>query len=147
VGLKELMLGGAGGVVTVKLLALVAVPPGVLTWIGPLVAPLGTVAVIWVLVFTVKLAAVPLKRTAVAPVKLVPVMVTEVPTGPLVGLKELMLGGAGGVVTVKLLALVAVPPGVLTWIGPLVAPLGTVAVIWVLVFTVKLAAVPLKRTA
>src|SRR5207247_394054 len=112
VGLKELMLGGAGGVVTVKLLALVAVPPGVLTWIGPLVAPLGTVAVIWVLVFTVKLAAVPLKRTAVAPVKLVPVMVTEVPTGPLVGVNELIVGGA--VVAVKLVAVTAVPPAVAT---------------------------------
>ena len=109
-------------VVAVKLLALVAVPPGVVTLIGPLVAPLGTVAVIWVLVFTVKLAPVPLKATAVAPVKLFPLMVTEVPTDPLLGLKELMVGGG---ITVKLLALVAVPPGVVTLIGPVVAPVGT----------------------
>jgi len=34
------------GVVTVKLLVLVAVPPPVVTLIGPVVAPLGTVAVI-----------------------------------------------------------------------------------------------------
>ena len=91
----------------------------------------------------VKLAAVPLKVTAVAPVKLVPVMVTWVPTGPLVGLKDVIVGGT---VTVKLMPLVAVPPGVVTWIGPLVAPLGTVAVSWVLDVTVKLAVVPLKVT-
>src|SRR5439155_20198203 len=133
-------------VVTGKLPALVAVPPGVVTWIGPLVAPLGTVAVIWVLVFTVKLAAALLKKvTEVAPVKLVPLIVTWVPTGPLVGVKELIVGGEA--VTVKLPALVAVPPGAVTLIDPEVAPLGTVAVIWVLVFTVKLAAVPLKATA
>jgi hypothetical protein len=34
--------------VTVKLSELVAVPPGVMTEIGPVVAPAGTVAVIWV---------------------------------------------------------------------------------------------------
>src|SRR5206468_4975844 len=92
-----------------------------------------------------KAAAVPLKVTAVAPLKWLPLMVTEVPTGPLLGVNELIVGGE--VVTVKLLALVAVPAEVVTLIGPLVAPLGTVAVIWVLVFTVKLAAVPLKVTA
>ena len=77
-----------------KLLALVAVPPGVVTWIGPLpLAPLGTMAVIWVLETTVKLvAAVPLKVTEVAPVKLVPLMVTWVPTGPLVGVNEVIVG-------------------------------------------------------
>ena len=47
--------------------------------------------------------------TVVAPVNLVPVMVTEVPTGPLVGLNEVMVG-APGTVTVKLVALVPVPP-------------------------------------
>jgi hypothetical protein len=35
-----------GGAVTVKLLLLVAVPPGVVTLIGPLPAPTGTVALI-----------------------------------------------------------------------------------------------------
>src|SRR5204863_1243689 len=144
VGVKELIVGGEA--VPVKLPALVAVPPGVVTLIDPEVAPLGTVAVIWVLVFTVKLAPVPLKATAVAPAKLFPVMVTEVPTGPLVGLKELIVGGAVEVVTVKLLALVVVPPGAVTLIDPEVAPLGTVAVIWVSEFTMKPAAVPLKVT-
>src|SRR2546422_4526896 len=48
--------------------------------------------------------------------------------------------------TVKLLALVAVPPGVVTLSGPVVAPLGTVAEIEVEEVAVKLALVPLNRT-
>ncbi len=64
--------------------------------------------------------------TEVAPVRLVPVITTLVPTGPLVGEKLVIVGPA--TVTVKLLALVAVPPGVVTAIGPVVAPEGTVAV-------------------
>src|SRR2546428_790190 len=79
---------------TVKLLALVAVPPGVVTLSGPVVAPLGTVAEIEVEEVAVKLALVPLNRTAEAPVKFVPVIVTGVPTGPLVGAK-LVIVGAG----------------------------------------------------
>ena len=71
-------------------------------------------------------APVPLKATAVAPVRLVPVITTLVPTGPLVGLKLVIVGAAA---TVKELALVAVPPGVVTEIVPVVAPAGTVAVI------------------
>jgi hypothetical protein len=146
VGVKLVIVGAGGGPpVTVKLLLLVAVPPGAVTLIGPDVAPLGTVAVIDVAEFTEKLALVPLKRTAVAPVKFVPLIVTVVPTGPLVGEKPVMVGALA--VTVKLLLLVAVPPGVLTLSGPDVAPLGTVAVIEVDEFTEKLALVPLKRTA
>ena len=68
-------------------------PPDVVTVIGPVVAPLGTVVAIDVDEFTVKLAPVPLKRTAVAPVKVAPVIVTLVPTGPLVGVKLLIVGG------------------------------------------------------
>ena len=73
---------------------------------------------------TVKVALAPLNATAVVPVKLVPLMVTLVPTGPLVGVKSVIVGG---LITVKLLALVAVPPGVVTLIVPVVAPVGTVA--------------------
>ena len=105
-----------------KLLALVAVPPGVVTLIGPVVAPLGTIARTWVSESTVKKADVPLKATAVVPMKWLPLMVTVVPTGPLLGLKKLIVGGG---ITVKLLALVAVPAVVLTLIGPVVAPVGT----------------------
>lgn len=74
----------------------------------------------------VKVAPVPLKVTAVAPVNPVPVMVTEVPAGPLEGLKPVTLS-----VTVKLVELVAVPAAVVTEIAPVVVPEGTVAVICV----------------
>ena len=70
-------------------------------------------------------ALVPLKRTAVTPVKLVPLIVTLVPAGPLVGLKFAIVGALAD--TVKLLVLVAVPPDVVTLSGPVVAPAGTVA--------------------
>ena len=110
--------------VTVKLFVLVAVPPGVVTLSGPVVAPVGTVAWIVVAEVTVKLALTPLNVTVVAPVKLVPLIVTLVPTGPLVGVKLVIVGG---LITVKLLALVAVPPAVVTLTGPVVAPVGTVA--------------------
>ena len=73
----------------------------------------------------VKVALTPLNVTAVTPVNAVPVIVTEVPTGPLVGLK-LVIAGEG--ITVKSPALDAVPVAV-TEIGPVVAPDGTVAVI------------------
>jgi hypothetical protein len=72
----------------------------------------------------VKLALTPLNATYVAPVRVVPPIVTLVPTGPLAGVK-LVIVGAG--ITVKLLALVAVPPGVVTLTSPVVAPAGTVA--------------------
>ena len=73
---------------------------------------------------TVKVALAPLKATPVVPVKLVPLMVTPVPTGPLAGVKLVIIGG---LITVKLPGLAAVPPGVVTLIVPVVAPAGTVA--------------------
>src|SRR5438445_5494863 len=104
-------MAGAGHP-TVRALALVAVPPGVFTLSGPVVAPLGTVAEIEVAEVTVKFVAlVPLNRTAEAPVKFVPVICTVVPTEPLVGEKLVIVGG---LTTVKLLALVAVPAEVVT---------------------------------
>ena len=145
VGVKPVTVGA--GAVTVKLAALLAVPPGVVTWILPVVAPAGTAAVIWVADTTVKAGwLVLLKVTAVAPVKFVPLMVTLVPTGPLVGVKPVMVGA--GRVTVKLAVLVAVPTAVVTAIGPVVAPAGTAAVICVADTTVKVGwFVPLKVTA
>jgi len=86
----------SGGPVTTKDVALVAVPPGVVTEIAPSVAPLGTLAVIVVAELTVKLAVVPLNLTLVAPVKLVPLTVTLVPTGPLAGEKPEIVGATGG---------------------------------------------------
>src|SRR5947209_18903145 len=62
-------------------------------------------------------------------------IVTAVPFDPLVGEKESIFGS-----TVKLVELVALPTVLVTLIGPLVAPLGTLALIWVSEFTVKLTA-------
>lgn len=94
---------------------------------------------------TVKLvAAVELNLTEVAPVKLVPVMVTAVPATPLAGVKLEIVGGS---VTVKLADEVAVPPGVVTAILPVLDPLATVAVIWVALSTENTpAAFPLNFT-
>ena len=57
-------------------------------------APPGTVAVICVELTKVNEALAKLKRTAVAPVKFVPLIVTSVPTGPLVGVKLEIVGAA-----------------------------------------------------
>jgi hypothetical protein len=143
-GEKDVIVG-APVAVTLKFVELVSVPPGVVTEIFPVVAPTGTVAVIFVEEFTVNVADVPLNLTAVAPVKLVPVIVTVAPTGPLVGEKDVMCGAAP-VVTVKLVELVAVPRGVVTVIFPVVAPEGTVAVILVSELMVNAADVPPNLT-
>jgi hypothetical protein len=131
VGANEEIVGA--GTVTVKFAALVAVPPGVVTLILPVVAPDGTfvsIRVPWA--FTVNgTALTPLNRTAVAPANPLPLIRTEVPTGPLFGENEEIVGAAAVVVTVKFVALVAVPPGVVTVIFPVTAPLGTVVVIFV----------------
>jgi hypothetical protein len=133
-----------GAVVTVKSVRLVAVPPGVVTVIFPVVAPDGTVAVTEVAVLVVKVAVMPLNFTAVTPVRFVPVIVTLVPTLPLVGVNDVIVGTP---VTVKLAALFAIGcPSVVTCNRPLVAPVGTVAVICVLELTTKLAEEALNRT-
>src|SRR5439155_13482458 len=83
-----------GSFITVNTAVVVAVPPGVLTLSGPVVAPVGTVSWIVVSEVTVKGAALtPLNVTAVAPVKFVPLIVTIVPSGPLVGVKLVIVGG------------------------------------------------------
>jgi hypothetical protein len=68
--------------------------------------------VICVAEFTVNDAEDAPRLTDVAPVKFVPANVTLAPTGPLVGLKLVSVGA--GTVTVKVAALDAVPPGVVT---------------------------------
>lgn len=73
---------------------------------------------------TEKFAAVPLNRTDVVPVKFVPRIVTPAPTAPLMGVKLVIVGGR---TTVKSVALVAVPVGVVTLSGPVVVSAGTVA--------------------
>ena len=106
---------------TVKLVVLVALPPGVVTAIFPLVAPVGTVVEICVSV-AVKEADLPLNLTFVACARPVPVMVTGVPTGPLGGENEVRVG-----VTLKVCELVSVVAPVVTVTDPVSAPAGTVA--------------------
>jgi hypothetical protein len=145
VGVNDPIVGAGGTtVVTVKAFALVAVPPGVVTAIGPVVAPPGTVAESAVSDTTVNDAVAPPKVTRVVPVKLVPAIVTFVPTVPLVGAKEEMVGAGG--VTVNAPVLVAVPPGAVTLIVPVDAPLGTFAVSDVSETTVNDALVPPNLT-
>jgi hypothetical protein len=86
--------------VTVKLLALVAFPSVPLsTVIGPVIAPAGTVVVISVAVLFgpsgfAGVVAGTLPNATVAPMRLLPTIVTNVPTAPLVGLKLVMTGAA-----------------------------------------------------
>src|SRR5436853_5144196 len=86
-----------GGTVTVKFVALVAVPPLVVTVIGPVVAPPGTDAVRLDADAAVTVARTPLNFTwfsLATGSKLAPVIVTAVPTGPLAGLNPVMVGAA-----------------------------------------------------
>ena len=109
----------------------------------PVVAPSGTVALTWVALTGVKVADTPLNLTDVTPPKFVPMIATDVPTGPWFGDRLLILGPT----TVKVPALVDVPGGVVTEILPVVAPVGTVVLILVALATVNVAPVPLNRTA
>ena len=134
--------GGPPGV-TVKLAVLVAVPSSVVTVMEPVGAAKGTVAVTVPELLTLNTAVLPPNETAVAPVKLVPVIVTAVPTGPVAGAKELMAG-----VTVKRVVVTIDPLlGVVTVMGPVLAPAGTVVVSVPGGPSVKVAVAPLKETA
>jgi len=82
----------------------------------------------------VNVAGTPLKVTALAPVRWAPTMSTVAPTVALRGEKPATLGagtggggGSVGVTTVKLPAVVEVPAALVTVIGPVVAPAGTLA--------------------
>lgn len=113
---------------TEKLNPPLAVPLTVTTTL-PLVAPEGTVATIDVGLQPVAVAGTPLNVTVLVlcvASKLVPVIVTDVPTGPELGDTPVMLGPVPG--TVKLTELLTVPLAVTTTL-PLVAPVGTGALI------------------
>lgn len=120
---------------------LVPVPPVVLTLIGPVVALEGTVAVIWVGEFTTNVANTPLKETLLTPANPVPRITTDVPTGPFVGVNDVMAGA-----TAKSFELVPVPAALVTLIRPVTAPVGTIAVILVDELTVNWACAPPKVT-
>ncbi len=77
-------------------------------------------------------------------IQFVPMIATEVPTGPEVGLRLLMFG-PGVEVTVKVMPLLDLPPTVTTT-APVVAPVGTGATMLVPLQLVGVAAVPLKVT-
>ncbi len=118
VGFKLVMLG-----VTEKNTELLATPPTVTTTFPP--APMGTGATMLDALQLVGVAAVPLNVTVLVPCvapKFAPVIVTEVPTGPEVGLRVVILGP--GEVTVNATPLLANPPTVTTTL-PVVAPFGT----------------------
>ena len=98
VGLNDEMVGV--GLVKVSEEADVAIPAGVVTLIVPVEAPVGTVAEIDVGLETVNEAAAEVPNlTKVAPVKFVPVIVTDEPYQLLVGVNEEIVGRAGDTVT------------------------------------------------
>ena len=83
-----------GGTVTVNVTPLLAIPPTVTTTL-PVVAPAGTGTVMLEALQLVGVAVVPLNVTVLVPCeapKFAPVMVTEVPTGPAVGLTLVIVG-------------------------------------------------------
>src|ERR1022692_2092626 len=86
-GIPPGLLGEKRGLygTTRKNTLLESVPLGVTTWTFPMVAPGGTVVAISVAETTVKLAAVPLKLTLVAPVRPCPRISMTFPTSPEVG--------------------------------------------------------------
>jgi hypothetical protein len=143
IGLRLAMLGGT---VTVKFTPLLATPL-IETTTFPVVAPAGTGTTMLVSLQLFGLATVPLNVTTlvlvptVAP-KLVPVIVTTVPTGPDVGFILVIFGGG---VTVKAMLLLATPPTV-TMTFPVVAPAGTGASMLVSPHVLGVASVPLKVT-
>ena len=107
-----------------------AVPPAVVTLTFP-EAPDPTTAVIVVADTTLKAAArVPPKLTVVAPVKLLPVIVTTESVDPVAGVNEVMAGtgGGGGGASYVNPPNVAVPPSAVTLTLP-DAPEPTMAVI------------------
>jgi len=114
------------GVATTEYVSpLLAAAPTVTTTL-PLVAPLGTGTRMLVADQLVGVAVVPLNFTVLVPwlaPKFAPLIVTEVPTGPLVGERLVRLGVAAEV-TVYNDPLLATPPTV-TSTFPVVAPVGT----------------------
>jgi len=129
---------------TVKLTPLLAIPPTVTTT-RPVEAPEGTGATMLVSLQLVGVAVVPLNVTVLEPwvlPKFDPLIVTEVPTGPAVG-DRLVILGAG--TTVKLTPLLSTPLACTTTL-PVVAPDGTVATMLDTLQVLTVAVVPLNFT-
>jgi len=121
------------------------VTPPTVTVTLPVVAPDGTATVIELELQLVAVAVVPLKLTALVPCadpRLVPRIITDVPTTPEVG-ETLVILGVGN--TVNAIPLLLTPLAFTTTL-PVVAPGGTVTAIDVALQLVTVAAVPLKVT-
>src|SRR5712664_580936 len=130
--------------VTVKFTPLLATPPTVTTTL-PVVAPLGTGTTMLGSLQLVGVAGVPLNVTVLLPCvepKLAPAMVTDVPNGPVVGFRLVMLGER---VTMKFMVLLAMPL-IDTTTFPVVAPSGTGTAMTVSLQLFGLAVVPLNET-
>jgi hypothetical protein len=119
---------GAPKLVTAKGIPLLATPPTVTTTL-PVVAPIGTGAVMLVALQFVGVAVVPLIVTVLVPCvepKLIPMIVTEVPTGPEPGFQFVILGRVE--VTVNVAALLVTVPALLLTTTINVEPLSLVVV-------------------
>jgi hypothetical protein len=142
VGATDVIVGDGATVNT--MVALLLTPPTVATT-APVVAPAGTGVTMLVADHDVGVAVVPLNFTVLVPCvapKFVPLIVTVVPTGPLVGDRLRIVGVP---VTVNSEPLLAVPPTVTTTL-PVVVPLGTSATMLVSDHDVGLACTPLNAT-
>ncbi len=138
----KLVIFGTGS--TVKLTPLLSTPLANTTTF-PVVAAGGTGTTMLVSLQLAGVPALPLTSTVLLPCvapKLVPVMVTEVATGPEVGDRLAMVGGG---TTVKLTAALATPDTVTTT-PPVVAPVGTGTTIFAAAQLVGVPSVPLKVT-
>jgi len=131
------MFGEPGIVKTTPLLGV----PETFTTTGPVIAPSGTVTLMLVELQPATPADTPLNVTTLLPCdapKSVPEIVTGVPAAPSGGIRANM---AGTLATVKLPGLLGTPPTV-TITFPVVAPVGTVAVMLVSDQLVTVNAVP-----
>jgi hypothetical protein len=134
---------GAGVLLSVKVEVDVTDPLAVVKDIVPVTAPGMTIPTRLVPVLEMTMAAVPPMVKAVGIPRLVPVMVTKVPTEPLAGLKE-VIRGAGKVNPANK----PVPLGVVTLTFPEAPRAETTAVMLVAETTLKeVAAAPPKLTA
>jgi len=141
-GVNDVMLGAP---VTVNVTPALATPPAAVTTTLPVVAPLGTVAVMLLAPqLVIVVALVPLNFTFPFPrlgPKFDPAITIDDPTAPVFGVNDVMLGAA---VTVKVTPLLGEPT--VTTTLPVVAPGGTVAVMLEAPQLVVVAVVPLNLT-
>src|SRR5208283_699975 len=111
-GVSDVMLGAA---VTVNVTPLLATPPAAVTTTLPVVAPVGTVAVMLdAPQLVIVVALVPLNLTLPFPCdgpKFDPAITIDDPTAPVFGISDVMFGAA---VTVNVTPLLATPPAAVT---------------------------------